>query len=106
MDENQERIKKMYLRINSEPNDHEMSPPPPKDREMLLPPPKKGKTKTFTLDEDQVKKLEEWQSHIKAIYGSYGNYEYTFSSNGLGQIVTVHSELADIELDLTDVDSW
>jgi hypothetical protein len=106
MDENQERIKKMYLRINSEPNDHEMSPPPPKDREMLLPPPKKGKTKTFTLDEDQVKKLEEWQSHIKAIYGSYGNYEYRFSSDGIGKIVTVFSELADIELDLTDVDSW
>ena len=96
MDENQERIKKMYLRINSEPNDHEMVPPPPKQ----------VKTKTFTLNEDQVKKLEEWQSHIKAIYGSYGNYEYTFSSSGIGQIVVVYSELADTELDLTDVDSW
>lgn len=96
MDENQERIKKMYLRINSEPNDHEMVPPPPK----------KSKTKTFTLDEYQVKKLEEWQSHIKAIYGSYGNYEYTFSSSGIGQIVVVYSELADTKLDLTDVDSW
>jgi len=62
MDENQERIKKMYLRINGEMTDREMPPPPPK----------KGKTKTFTLDEDQVKKLEEWQEHIKAIYGSYG----------------------------------
>jgi hypothetical protein len=96
MDENQERIQKMYLRINGEITDREMPPPPPK----------KGKTKTFTLDEDQVKKLEEWQSHIKAIYGSYGNYEYTFSSSGIGQIVVVYSELADIELDLTDVDSW
>ena len=96
MDENQERIKKMYLRINSEPNDHEMVPPPPKQ----------VNTKTFTLNEDQVKKLEEWQSHIKAIYGSYGNYEYTFSSSGIGQIVVVYSELADTELDLTDVDSW
>ena len=45
MDENQERIKKMYLRINSEPNDHEMVPPPPKDHEMVLPPPKQVKTK-------------------------------------------------------------
>lgn len=96
MNDPQERINKMYLRINGEVTDHEMPPPPPK----------KGKTKTFTLDEDQVKKLEEWQSHIKSIYGSYGNYEYTFSSNGIGQIVVVYSELADTELDLTDVDSW
>jgi hypothetical protein len=96
MDEPQERIKKMYLRINGEITDREMPPPPPK----------KGKTKTFTLDENQVKKLEEWQGHIKAIYGSYGNYEYTFSSSGIGQNVVVYSELADTELDLTDVDSW
>lgn len=96
MNDGQERINKMYLRINGEVTDHEMPPPPPK----------KGKTKTFTLDENQVKKLEEWQSHIKAIYGSYGNYEYTFSSSGIGQIVVVYSELADTELDLTDVDSW
>ena len=96
MDENQERIEKMHLRIFGEITDHEMPPPPPK----------KDKTKTFTLDENQVKKLEKWQSHIKAIYGSYGNYEYTFSSSGIGQIVVVYSELADTELDLTDVDSW
>ena len=88
--------KKMYLSINGEITDREMPPPPPK----------KGKTKTFTLDEDQVKKLEEWQSHIKAIYGSYGNYEYRFSSGGIGQIVTVYSELAKITLDLTDVEKW
>ena len=94
MDEYQEPIKKMYLRINGEMTDREIPPPPPK------------KGKTFTLDEDQVKKLEEWQSHIKAIYGQYGDYEYRFSSNGIGQIVTVYSELADIELDLTDVSSW
>ena len=94
MDDLSKNIKKMYLRINGEITDHEMPPPPPK------------KVKTFTLDEDQVKKLEEWQSHIKAIYGQYGDYEYRFSSNGIGQIVTVYSELADIELELTDVDKW
>ena len=96
MDELNKNIEKMYLRINGEVTDREMPPPPPK----------KGKTKTFTIDEEQVKKLEEWQSHITAIYGSYGGYEYRFSSNGIGPIVTVYSELADIELDLTDVDSW
>jgi hypothetical protein len=84
----------MYLRINGEITDHEMPPPPPK------------KVKTFTLDEDQVKKLEEWQSHIKAIYGQYGDYEYKFTSNGIGQIVEVYSELANTTLDLTDVEKW
>jgi hypothetical protein len=96
MNDNQKRINKMYLRINGEITDREIPPPPPK----------KGKTKTFTLDEDQVKKLEEWQEHIKAIFGRYGDYEYRFSSNGIGQIVSVYSVLADVELDLTDVDSW
>lgn len=96
MDEINDNIKKMYLRINGEVTDREMTPPIPK----------KGKTKIFTLDENQVKKLEEWQSHIKAIYGIYGNYEYKFSSNGIGQNVVVYSELADTELDLTDVNSW
>ena len=62
--------------------------------------------KTFTIDDDQVKKLEEWQEHIKAIYGRYGNYEYRFTSDGIGQMVEVYSELADTTLDLTDVDKW
>ena len=94
MDNLNKNIKKMYLRINGEITDHEMPPPPPK------------KVKTFTLDEDQVKKLEEWQSHIKAIYGQYGDYEYKFTSNGIGQIVEVYSELANTTLDLTDVEKW
>lgn len=94
MDDLSKNIKKMYLRINGEITDHEIPPPPPK------------KVKTFTLDEDQVKKLEEWQSHIKAIYGQYGDYEYKFTSNGIGQIVEVYSGLADVTLDLTDVDKW
>jgi hypothetical protein len=94
MDDLSKNIKKMYLRINGEITDHEMPPPPPK------------KVKTFTLDEDQVKKLEEWQDHIKAIYGKYGDYEYRFTSNGIGQIVEVYSGLADVTLDLTDVDKW
>ena len=94
MDEINDNIKKMYLRINGEITDHEMPPTPSK------------KGKTFTLDEDQVKKLEEWKEHIKIIYGKYGDYEYRFTSNGIGQIVNVYSELANTTLDLTDVDKW
>jgi len=92
MSDLENNIKKMYLRINGEVTDHEMPSPPPK------------KVKTFTLDEDQVKKLEEWKEHIKIIYGKYGDYEYSFTSNGIGQIVNVYSELANTTLDLTDVD--
>jgi hypothetical protein len=94
MDDLNKNIKKMYLRINGEVNDHKIPPTSPK------------KVKTFTLDEEQVKKLEEWQEHIKAIYGKYGDYEYRFSSSGIGQIVEVYSGLADVTLDLTDVDKW
>jgi len=64
------------------------------------------KPMTFTIEPDQVKKLKKWQDHIKAIYGEYGDYEYRFTSNGIGQIVRVYSELAEVELDLTDVSTW
>lgn len=67
---------------------------------------KKGKTKNFTLDEDQVVKLEEWQGHIKAIYGEYGNYEFRFKPTGIGDGVEVYSDLANITLNLTDVEKW
>lgn len=66
----------------------------------------KYKPMTFTIDPVQVKKLKKWQDHIKAIYGEYGDYEYRFTSNGIGQIVSVYSELAEVGLDLTDVSTW
>lgn len=66
----------------------------------------KYKPMTFTIDPAQVKKLKKWQDHIKAIYGEYGDYEYRFTSNGIGQIVSVYSELAEVGLDLTDVSTW
>ena len=67
---------------------------------------KKGKIKIFTLYEDQVVKLEEWQGHIKAIYGEYGNYEFRFRPTGIGDGVEVYSDLANITIDLTDVEKW
>lgn len=66
----------------------------------------KHKVMEFTIDSVQVKKLKKWQEHIKAIYGEYGEYEYRFTSSGIGQIVRVYSELAKVELDLTDVSTW
>lgn len=61
----------------------------------------------FYIDKDQVKKLKEWQAAIKLIYGEYGNFEYRFSSGGgIGMCVRVYSELAEAEIDLTDVSKW
>ena len=40
------------------------------------------------LNAKQQKMFDEWISHIKAIYGEYGNFTWK------------------TELDLTDVDSW
>ena len=56
----------------------------------------------FKLNKDQVNKLKEWQSAIKKIYGKFGTYEYTFSSDGISQFAYVWSELAQIKLDLTE----
>ncbi len=62
---------------------------------------------TFTLDPDQVKKLNEWKEHIKGVFGSYGEFKYTFSyGGGIGVCAEVYSELAKVSLDLTDVSKW
>lgn len=64
-------------------------------------------TITYTLDQEESKKLKEWQEHIKAIYGSYGDYVFSFeSAGGIGTIKRVWSKLAQAELDLTDEDKW
>jgi hypothetical protein len=64
-------------------------------------------TTTYTLDQEESKMLKEWQGHIKAIYGSYGDYIYSFESGGgIGTIKKVYSKLANAELDLTDISKW
>jgi hypothetical protein len=67
----------------------------------------KKNTITYTLDQEESKKLKEWQEHIKAIYGSYGDYVYSFESGGgIGIIKKVWSKHAQTELDLTDIEKW
>ena len=64
-------------------------------------------TITYKLDPEETRALKEWQKHIKAIYGTYGDYIYTFESGGgIGTIKKVWSKLANTELDLTDVKKW
>jgi len=62
--------------------------------------------KTYGLTISQVKKLDEWKSHIKAIYGEYGDYSFTFTPTGIGTGVEVYSELANVSLDLTEIENW
>jgi len=68
---------------------------------------KETKEKTFTLLKNQVKQLEEWQEHIKAIYGEYGDYKYIFETgSGIGTGIKVYSYLANTSIDLTDYENF
>lgn len=61
----------------------------------------------FELSETQMSKLKEWQEAIKTIYGEYGSYTYNFRPTGIGDVVTVESDLApNAILDLTEVETW
>jgi len=62
--------------------------------------------KTFTLSDKQEKQLKKWQDAIKTIHGEYGNFEYRFRPTGIGDAVYVWSELANVQIDLTDENSW
>lgn len=64
------------------------------------------KNRQFTLTDKEEKDIKEWQEHIKAIYGGYGSYEYRFVPTEIGSCVFVKSNLAGIEKDFTDIDSW
>jgi hypothetical protein len=43
---------------------------------------------------------------LKALYGEYGTLTWKITSTGIGEVISVYSKRADVELDLTDVDSW
>lgn len=63
---------------------------------------------TFNLDEKQMAKLKSWQESIHTIYGEYGSYTYCFRPTGIGDVITVISDLVGDKwpLNLTEVDSW
>jgi hypothetical protein len=60
----------------------------------------------FKLSPKEEKDIEEWKEAIKTVYGSYGTFTYKFTPTGIGTVIVVYSELADIEKDFTDLDSW
>jgi hypothetical protein len=60
----------------------------------------------FEMSKTQIKKLEDWQEAINKVYGRTGDFEFTFKPNGIGYSITVYSELANFELDLTEIENW
>ena len=60
----------------------------------------------FDLCDDQIQKLDEWKKSIKIVFGEYGLFTYKFTPTGIGTSVEVYSELADVSLDLTEIDKW
>lgn len=60
----------------------------------------------FDLTEKQETEIKEWKEHIKAIFGEYGKYDYTFTPTEIGDVLVVYSHIADMTKDFTDIDSW
>ena len=60
----------------------------------------------FTLTQEQYKKLDEWKSAIKTIFGEYGLYTYSFTEDGIGMTVKITNSLHDAELDLTEYENF
>jgi hypothetical protein len=67
---------------------------------------KKNYSLSFELNDKQQKHYDVWKSHIKALHGEHGTFTWTITPTGIGLGISVFSELAKVELDLTDVDSW
>jgi hypothetical protein len=63
---------------------------------------------TFELNDIQLEKLNKWKEAIKTIYGEYGSFTYCFRPTGIGNAVTVESDLLGPHqlLELTDLSSW
>ncbi len=60
----------------------------------------------FDITPSQEEKLKVWKEAIKTIYGTYGQFDYTFTPNGVGIEIKVFSHSANAWLDLTESDSW
>ena len=60
----------------------------------------------FYLNEVEEKRLEKWQKKIKKKHGKYGSFTFKFTPTGIGNGISVHSDLENKEKDITDYDSW
>ena len=60
----------------------------------------------FDITPTQEDKLKVFKEAVKTIYGSYGQYDYTFTPNGIAIEIKVFSHLANDWFDLTETDLW
>ena len=60
----------------------------------------------FFLNKVEEKRLEKWKKKIKKKYAKYGSFTFKFTPTGIGDNITVYSNLMDEEKDITDYDSW
>ncbi len=60
----------------------------------------------FELEDSQLLKLKNWQNKIKKKFGEYGNYTYSFTPTGIGNIINVYSDILGKTLNLTEVEKW
>ena len=58
------------------------------------------------LNDKQQKLYDDWLYHIKSLYGKHGSITWKITPNEIGDVIIVQSNLANVELDLTDIDSW
>lgn len=61
---------------------------------------------SFELSNKQQKAYKKWTGHIHALYGEVGTLVWSWSSCGIGDSIKVYSEKAQVEIDLTDIESW
>jgi hypothetical protein len=64
------------------------------------------KSKQFGLTTKQEEDINVWKERIKALFGEYGKFDYTFTPTELGDVLTVFSYTANIKKDFTDIESW
>lgn len=62
----------------------------------------------FELDDKQMKKYSDWHAKLPEGTGGAigGRIVFTFCNTSIGQVVKVRDDISDLELDLTDYESW
>lgn len=62
----------------------------------------------FTLDAEQLKKLQTWIDQLPTCPGTAigGQFTYSFTPTSLGDVVKVKCGFTGQEIDLSDYDSW
>lgn len=61
---------------------------------------------SFSLNEVEQKRYEEFCEDVKKLYGECGIFKFTFTPTGIGDGIDVYSVLAKTSRDITDYDSW